>query len=347
MFAPASREKASMSASGGDGKPAQTGLVDMGDIGFYKHGQPLEFNISDLANYAGSFSEIVLNVTWAQLQSVQDGPIDTSVIDSAIHQAEAAHVGIKLRVWGGFTAPDWAKNIDGPPIFIPASGSDLAQTIGRFWTADYIDAWNNLQKQLADRYDDNPVIRGISNTSGASNTDEPFVPLVNAGELEVQAGYTDAAQQLTLRAAIADYAQWSSTPLDYTMNLFHLYDSGRTSPDENFTLAVLQQARNSTRLVQAGNHALNQPLPGADAFLYPQMQADAALDPTTAGGSLQTASPAGLIGGLLPPPGNAYPDFTGPYVGWPYAVANGVAANGRRLEGALVRTKRYASTRYS
>src|SRR5262249_34933755 len=160
-----------------------------------------------------TFSEIVLNVTWAQLQSVQDGPIDTSVIDSAIRQAESANVGIKLRVWGGFTAPDWAKNIDGPPIFIPTSGSDLAQTIGRFWTADYIDAWNNLQNQLAARYDNNPIIRGISNTAGNSWTDEPFVPLPNQGDLEVQAGYTDAAQELTLRAAIADYAQWSATPL--------------------------------------------------------------------------------------------------------------------------------------
>ena len=29
-----------------------------------------------------------------------------------------ANLGVKLRVWGGFTAPDWAKNIDGPAITI-------------------------------------------------------------------------------------------------------------------------------------------------------------------------------------------------------------------------------------
>ena len=44
-------------------------------------------------------------------------------------------------------------------------------------------------------------------------------------------GYTDAAEMLTLRAAIADYAQWSTTPLDFTMNTFHLFDSGNELND--------------------------------------------------------------------------------------------------------------------
>ena len=54
-----------------------------------------------------------------------------------------------------------------------------------------------------------------------------------------------------MRAAIADYASWGTTPLDYTMNLFHLEDSGKPAPDQNFTLAVLQEAENSARVVQA------------------------------------------------------------------------------------------------
>ena len=36
---------------------------------------------------------------------------------------------------------------------------------------------------------------------------------------------------LTLRAAIADYSQWSTTPLDYTINPFHLFDSGNDCGD--------------------------------------------------------------------------------------------------------------------
>ena len=144
-----------MSSSGDGDKPAQTGLVDMGDISFYNNPYNPSFNISEIAPYRGSFSELVLNVTWAQLQGTEGGPLTTSAIDSAIAQVNAynaangTNLGIKLRVWGGYTAPDWAKNIDGPPITVTGEAEvDPAvytpQTIGRFWTADYIAAWTSL-----------------------------------------------------------------------------------------------------------------------------------------------------------------------------------------------------------
>ena len=149
-----------------------------------------------------------------------------------------------------------------------------AQTIGRWWTADYVGQWTSLQTALANRYDGNALVYGICQTAAMSASDEPFVPfLTNAPESSAanadkvnqvlttqQAGFTDAAQILTLRAAIADYAQWSTTPLDYTFNPFTVLDgfvsnaSGTNEPplNDNITLAVLQQARNSTRMVQAG-----------------------------------------------------------------------------------------------
>ncbi len=329
-----------MSSSGDGDKPAQTGLVDMGDISFYNNPYNPSFNIAEIAPYQGSFSELVLNVTWAQLQGTEGGALTTSAIDSAIAQVNAynaangTNLGIKLRVWGGYTAPDWAKNIDGPPITVTGEAEvDPAvytpQTIGRFWTADYIDAWTSLQNALAARYDSNPVIRGISQTAGAAATDEPFVPLRTNAALQppstgtvnqvaqLQAGgYTDAAEMLTLRAAIADYSQWSTTPLDFTMNNFHLFDSGNELPDQNFTLAVLQQARNSTRLVQPGNHALGNPLYAPDAFVYAQLAADAALNPAVAPGSFQTNAPIIL----------------GPYANWQATVANGVASDAGNIE---------------
>src|ERR1044071_3854539 len=176
-----------MSTSGVDGKPFQTGLVDMGDISFYNNpGAAVAFPTllnSDLGPFPGLFGEIVLNVTWAALQPTQTGPLDpSSVILAAIQAVEAYNqqygtdLGIKLRVWGGFTAPDWAKNISGPPIAVTDKDGN-PQTVGRFWTADYIDAWANLQNQLATAWDGNALIRGISNTAGASETDEPFISL--------------------------------------------------------------------------------------------------------------------------------------------------------------------------
>jgi hypothetical protein len=327
-----------MSSSGDGDKPAQTGLVDMGDISFYNNPYNPSFNLSEITPYQGSFSEIVLNVTWAQLQPSEGGPLTTSAIDSAIAQVDAlnasngTNIGIKLRVWGGYTAPEWAKNIDGPPITVTGEnevdpGVFTPQTIGRFWTADYVDAWTSLQSALAARYDSNPVIRGISQTAGAAATDEPFVPLrTNAllqgggivnqvGQLQA-GGYTDAAEMLTLRAAIADYSQWSTTPLDFTMNTFHLFDGGNELNYATFTLAVLQQARNSTRLVQPGNHALGNPLYAPDTVVYTQLAADAALNPAVAPNSFQTNSPSIL----------------GPYANWQATIANGVALDAGDIE---------------
>jgi hypothetical protein len=302
-----------MSDSDIGAKPPQSGLVDMGDISFYNDpSNPIpQFTLSDLNDYPQSFSEIVLNVTWAQLQPNGPGPqgLDTSVITNAINQLNKFNsdnntdVGIKLRVWGGYTAPDWAKNIDGPAITVTGPGTvdpnkDQTETIGRFWSADYINAWTSFQSELAGALDGNPAILGISNTAGAAATDEPFVPLHpnQVGQLEA-AGYRDAAEIRTLRNAVADYAQWSTTPLDYTMNLFHLEDSGKVVSDANLTLAVLQEAENAGRIVQAGNHALNNPLPTSDAFVYAQLQTDEELDPTTAPASYQTASPLNLGSG--------------------------------------------------
>ncbi len=284
-------------------KAAQTGLVDMGNISFYNTGATPIFNPFELAQYSTSFSEIVLNVTWAQLQASQ-GSLDTSFIDSAIQQVNQFNgtyhtdLGIKLRVWGGFTAPMWVKEINGAPITVTGQnavdpGSYAPQTIGRFWTADYINAWQNLQNALATKYDGMAIIRGISQTAGAYATDEPFVPLrtnaavssnpadgtVNQIAQLQMGGFNDAGEMLTLRAAIADYSQWSTTPLDYTINEFHLFDSGNELTDGNFTLAVLQQARNSARIVQAGNHAMRDPLYSPDDVVYGQLANDAMVKP--------------------------------------------------------------------
>jgi len=136
----------------------------------------------------------------------------------------------------------------------------------RFWSVDYVAAWQNLQTALATKYDGMAIIRGMSQTAGAYATDEPFVPLrtvaavssnpadgtVNQIAQLQMGGYHDTGEMLTLRAAIADYSQWSTTPLDYTMNSFHLFDSGNELYGGSFTLAVLQQALRDRSRVWVG-----------------------------------------------------------------------------------------------
>ncbi len=309
-------------------KPPLTGLVDMGNTGFYNEPGTLPtFNISDLAGYPGSFGAIVLNVTWAELQPRESGPLDTSPIDNAISAVNAynrehgTNAGIEIRVWGGYTAPAWAKSIDGPAVSImgPVPGDPNGtqpETVGRFWSADYIAAWSGFLGQLAAGYDNNPAIVAISNSTGASHTDEPFS--VNPSQLPAlhQAGYSDAAEELTLRASVADYAGWKATPLEYPMNPFHLDESGTLKGDANFTLAVLQEAENPGRVIQPGNHALTGSPPGADAFIFAQTAVDAALNPATTPASYQTSDPAIL----------------GSYADWPQAIAAGITAGAGNIE---------------
>ncbi len=214
-----------------DDKGPQYGLVDMGNTSGYNHASGTtwtpDFTISDLANFSGSFSEMVLNVAWAQLETTPGGPVSSSVISSALSAVSAynathsgAEIGVKLRVFQGFAAPVWAMNIDGPPVIINGQGEVTRsftgiEEIGRFWTVDYNDAFRSFQDQLAALYDSTSLIEGISQEAGAAATDEPFVPFFfspgihenQPGQL-LSGGYTDAAEMLTLRAAISDYAAW-------------------------------------------------------------------------------------------------------------------------------------------
>ena len=81
-------------------KPPQAGLVDMGDIQFYNDPStptPTFTLTQDLTNYPGAFSEIVLNVTWAQLQPNAGGPLDTSFIQQATSEVCCLQSAIRHR----------------------------------------------------------------------------------------------------------------------------------------------------------------------------------------------------------------------------------------------------------
>src|SRR5215831_4129992 len=176
------------------------------------------------------------------------------------------------------------------------------------------------------RASDEPFVPFKTN---APETNNPNASMVNQAAVTQRAGFTDGAEILTLRAAIADYAQWSTTPLDYTFNPFTVLDgfvsnannSNEAPLNYNVTLAVLQQARNSTRLVQAGNHTIGANFASV-TFILEQLAADAQLDPAAAPASYQTCSPK-LLGDT---PGNS------DYANWQAAVQIGVNANAGDIE---------------
>src|SRR6059058_1652582 len=88
-------------------KAALHGLVD-------RQGPPAAATLSYVQAY-------VVKVNWADLQPTPLGPIVAgNRIDQAIARVRmpdmAGHVALKLRVFAGIGAPEWAKSIGGDPL---------------------------------------------------------------------------------------------------------------------------------------------------------------------------------------------------------------------------------------
>ena len=300
------------------------GLINMGNISFYNnpHLSPVN-DPSIIAPYANSFSAMVINVTWAQLQPHESGSlVPNNVIDQALESIQSynqAHplnpITAKLRVWGGFTAPTWAMQIGGGPVIIIPTPENKGSSgpIGLFWTTGYINAWRDLQALLAARYDSNPLISEVAITSCASNTDEPFVSWLDSGTVStlIGAGYTDAQQQACLSGAIDDYSAWTHTMIDFTFNLFHEIETTPITQNPSFTTDVMQLCQASSRCILS-NHALDSPLLSADAFVYEEIQSLYSNSPNTTFVDFQTTSP------LL--------------LNWCGAIVNGTTYHGKSIE---------------
>src|SRR5215216_4736206 len=96
-----------------DVKPPIRGLVSMGAYRFVGYGGDPVNTLEPLNAKPGIFGGLVVIASWKQLQPI----------------------AVKLRVWGGFEAPDWAKALGGPPI--ETIFNEKPRTVGRFWSPAY------------------------------------------------------------------------------------------------------------------------------------------------------------------------------------------------------------------
>ncbi|HMK00851.1 MAG TPA: hypothetical protein VK552_16160, partial [Reyranella sp.] len=151
-------------------------------------------------------------------------------------------LAVKLRVWGGFEAPDWAKALGGPPI--ETIFNEKPRSVGRFWSPAYRQAWAQLQQQLAARFDRRPLIREVAVTNCMSYTAEPFVVPIQEGVLQPlrAAGFTDAAYKDCLAHAVADYAPWQQSRLVLSINPLRTAP-GQGNGDQAFTEGLMRDCR--------------------------------------------------------------------------------------------------------
>jgi hypothetical protein len=250
-------------------KPLMSGLISMGPIGFHRRDDGVPTNSIDaIAAEPGVFRGIVINVTWAQLQPTP-GSLDTTAIDEALAGVRAYNaknpmtpLAVDLRVWPGPNAPAWVKALDGPPVEIrriyPRQPLQTI-TIGRFWSASYSARWIALQTALAKKYDSDPLIVEVSDTSCASYTDEPFVIAADPVSLAnmQSAGFSDATFRACLERSPSDFEAWRTTRLQVAVNPFRRTDQGRPTLAYDVTqeIVVNMRHRYGAKIILS-NHAL-------------------------------------------------------------------------------------------
>jgi hypothetical protein len=248
-------------------KPQITGLVDMGVQTYYSDNEPFPtVNTAEVAPDADAFSGIVVNIDWSQLEPTKNQFVYTALNKSlaavtTYNQQHPSHaLAVKLRVFGGYAAPRWAKTMDGNPVTV--SGAD---TDGQWWQPDYRQAWATLQNNLAAQYDKNALVASVAMDSCASLTQEPFNMAASASVLkQIEAdGWTDQKQEQCLEGAFSDYSAWQYTPIDYAFNPFKYVKPGATTftSDTAITNTVMaecaQSQANGGPVCILSNHALD------------------------------------------------------------------------------------------
>ena len=243
----------------------------------------------------------VVRADWADVQPV-DGPLpDGNPIDVALATARQLNAAdptlglrLKLRIFAGSGAPEWAKELDGPPLTLcdPAALSDCA-TVPRFWTDRFRDAYQRLQDLLAARYDAAPEILDTVVDRCSTLSAEPLLRqatlAANLGEYD-RAGYSAALDDRCQRQELDAHRAWATTRSSLALNPYQRIDTAADPPgmktDESYTETVMAACRQTLgSACVLGNNSIRDRSLGP---VYDQMYAAmAALGPPL---SFQTAS---------------------------------------------------------
>jgi len=231
-------------------KPPIHGLVSMGAFKFVgSGGEPIN-TMDPLNAKPGIFGGLVVIASWAQLEPTQGSEIDPdNVIGKALADVRDYNsrnpekpLAVRLRVWGGFTAPAWAMKIGGEPILTVHNNKN--RRVGRFWSPAYRKAWASMQERLAAKYESRPLIREVAMTSCMSFTAEPFFsPSEDSVQQPIRAaGFNEKDYKDCLAHGIDDYAGWKTSRIVLSVNPLRT-GLGQGNGDAAFTMGVMRDCR--------------------------------------------------------------------------------------------------------
>ena len=204
------------------------------------------------AAYYGVVDGYVVNVTWASLQLAPGAGIAAgNRIDQAIAQVRqanrtGAHLALKVRIFAGSQAPNWAKYLGGAPFVARDPNSGATGTVGRFWTPAFGQAYQDLERKLAARYDLVPEIREVTIARCMTIYAETMIRQISDRTTianMLAAGYTVAADQICQQQQISAHTVWLHTRSDLAFNPYQWFSSSSAGTNEAFTEQMMSYCR--------------------------------------------------------------------------------------------------------
>jgi len=197
--------------------------------------------------YQGSVDGYVVEVAWADLQPLAGAPLATNnAIDDAIATAKTRGLKLKLRVTAGIDTPQWAKQLGGDPIQVQDDYGNTG-TIGRFWTARFASAYQDLQTKLAARYDNVPELTMTQITRCTTFYAEPFLRQARNPDSVTNllaAGYTATLDEACHRQQVDTHKVWTHTRSGLSFNPYQrIAADGSVSNEVAFSQQMMSYCR--------------------------------------------------------------------------------------------------------
>jgi hypothetical protein len=195
----------------------------------------------------GLLQGVVILATWRDLEkSATSGLTENNQIDQGLAEVRKYNqenpknpLAVKLRVWGGFWAPQWVMDESGGALARSRARHRPEEAQGRSRLGEVVSqALGAPQELLAAKYDGETLLREVAVTSCMMFTAEPFsidTHDVALGPLR-KAGMTDKNYKACLDGIVDDYKPWVSTRFETPLNPFRLTDGDKVEHDLQFTL---------------------------------------------------------------------------------------------------------------
>lgn len=216
-----------------DIKPLIRGLVDRG-----------------VAPPAADLQASSINIGWDQLEPNGPGLVAGSAIDQAI--ASAGCAPLRIRVLAGVSTPAWVIAMTGG-VSVTNPYSDTPGTAGQFWTSEYGVLYDNLELELAARYESVPNVVEFVVSRCALFYPEPFIlgtSIASNNTNLLAAGYTESADQACQQEEIdTAKADWPTTRIGVSFNPYQVIKPTATAPfykdsvDEAYTEQMMASCR--------------------------------------------------------------------------------------------------------